>query len=118
MDHKEGVVPVAVEGKEGATWPFMTGSPEHRSAISHIEGIGGVHLQNAKLWVIGMFLPDFVSRVDAALDASFKATAELIGATGGGGFFTSDLDHSFGHEAAPDLTNSNGSSASIGFAEG
>ena len=118
VDDEEGMMFVAVEDKQGSTGPFMAGDPKHCGPVELVEGIGGINLEEAEFSTVGMLAPELVGGMDATFDAGCEATAELGGAASDGGFFTSESDHYFGQEAAPDLANSYGADASIGFGEG
>ena len=90
VDDEEGVKTIAVEGEAGSGGPFVAGHPEHGSAVAFVEGVAGIHLKEAKVWVFGVVVPVFSCSVDAAFNAGLGAKAELVSGAGGGGFGTSD----------------------------
>lgn len=117
VDDEDGEMAVAVECEGTTTGPLVTSNPEDSSAVSELEGIVGIDLNESKVGFFGVRIPNFVSSMNAALDASLKTTAELIGATSGGGFRAGNLDDSLGNSSAPDLADTYRTSAAIGLGE-
>ena len=90
VDDDEGAVTIAVEGAAGSGGPFVAGHPEHGGAVAFVEGVAGIHLKEAKVWVLGVVVPVFSGSMDTDFDAGWEAAAELVSGAGGGGFGTSD----------------------------
>ena len=113
VHNEESPVAIAIEHKVETHGPFMANSPEHHHSFGHLKGIGAIVEKDSKIRFVSHLFPGLGDSMDGAFNASFEATAELIGATGLGGQVASCVDNNFGHEAAPDLTDANGANTRV-----
>ena len=109
---------VRVKDKQGAFGPFMADDPKHGCAVGFVESVAGVYLEEAKSGFHSMLFPEEPRRVNAAFDAGFEATAELVDAASFRCFVTRNGDDNLGKSAAPDLADANGTHAPVRFAKG
>jgi hypothetical protein len=89
----------------------VSDGPEHGRPIQLVERISCINEQKSPLFFFFVLPPQLVDGMDAAFDASFEASTELIDAALLFGIAARDKKSGLCSKPPPGLTNSNGMSA-------
>ena len=117
VHNQEATVAVAVENKMKRDGPKVAHVPDCDHPVDKVEGVDCVSKEEAKVRFLGHLFPELSGGVDATFDARLEANTKLVGATGFGGHRAGEVNHGFGHETAPNLSDANGADAWF-FVEG
>jgi hypothetical protein len=85
----------------------MSDRPHHFDPILLVERVGRVNEQESPIFLYLMQIPESLHCMDAALYACFKASTELVDATGLFGFSACHKEEAFCRSTAPSFANNN-----------
>jgi hypothetical protein len=89
----------------------VSDGPKHGRPIQLVERISCINEQKSPLFFLFVLPPQLVDGMDAAFDASFEASAELVNAASLFGIAARDKKSGLGGKPPPGLANSNGTYA-------